>query len=124
MMDQLMIPGRVPQGASLRDKEMLASIFSALPEGTMMKALEAVGVQVKDPQSNLAQDDGQNAIQSWNDRRVAIKGDDSRPPVWDRNKVIEMETSMPRGREPAYMHPDFDSDLAELNVSQNVSGGF
>lgn len=124
MMEELMIPGRVPQGGTLRDKEMLSSIFGALPEGTMLKALEAVGVQVKDPQGSLAPDDGENAIPSWNDRRIAIKSSDARPPLWDKSAVVEMDTPIVRGAEPPYLQPGFDSNLSQLNVAANMGGGF
>lgn len=124
MMDQLMLPGRVPQGGTLRDKEMLASIFGALPEGTMLKALEAVGVQVKDPQSHLAPDDGENEIPSWNQRRISLKGQDARPPVWDKSMVVDVPVAPPQGRTPPYLSPDYDAGIEDYALGANAQGGF
>lgn len=128
MMQALQVPGRMPQGAGAQESNLLAAIFSALPEGTMMKALSSVGVNVGAPQSgnNLAPDDGSNDVPSWNDRRVVLRGNDNRGPVWDRSKVMQMQmqTPMARGEEPPYMAGDYDPNIGAYGMANNAGGGF
>lgn len=124
MMDALSIPGRTPMGQTPGQKEMLAAIFGALPEGTMLKALSSIGVQVGDPQGQLAPDDESNAIENWNDRRIVMNGQDARGPVWNRNAVVEVQAAQPRGEEPPYLAPDYDSTLGMMSGMQNSQGGF
>lgn len=125
MMQALQVPGRTPQGQSLREGEMLSSIFSALPEGMMLKALEAVGVQVRDPQSELAPDNGQNDIGNWNDRRVVLNGRDARGPVYDRNSVVaEVAPTIVREEERPYLAPEYDSTVGMMATQANHQGGF
>ena len=129
MMNSLSIPGREPQAPSLREKEMLNSIFGSLPEGSMLKALEAIGIQVKDPMQGMAPDDESNQISNWNARRIAISGSDNRGPVWDPSLVMDtlgqaQQQGQIQGQVPEYLSGQYDPNLAPLNAMQNYQGGF
>ncbi len=125
MMNALSIPGRAPQAPNLKSQEMLNSIFSTLPEGSMLKALEAIGIQVKDPMQGLAPDDESNAIGNWNTRRISLAGKDDRGPVWDPSLVMDtMPEAQTQGQTPPYLETGYDPNLGQLNAMQNAPGGF
>jgi hypothetical protein len=124
MMQALQVPGRMPQAQNLRQGEMLQALFSALPEGSMLKALEAVGIQVREPQSYLAPDDESNAISSWNDRRVVLNGADSRGPIYNKQAVVEMAPTISRVPEAPYLSPEYDTTVGMMSTMNNAQGGY
>jgi len=123
MMGALSIPGRMPQSPSARDQETLAAIFGALPQGSMLKALEAVGIQVQDPQDALAYDEGQNQLPSWNDRRIMLAGRDARGPMLDKSKVVVEPQAPQEPMMAPYMQPGFNAGIGPLGVQSNLQGG-
>jgi hypothetical protein len=123
MMGALQIPGRMPKAPGMQDQETLQSIFSSLPPGSMLKALEAIGIAVREPQEALADDDGQNQLPSWNDRRIMLDGQDQRGPIWDRNKVIEVPLAMTNAPQAPYLAPDYNAGMGPLSVNANAQGG-
>ena len=123
MMDMLAVDEEIPQGSSPGQTDMLRSIFSSLPYEKQLDALSSIGVQVRDPQTHLPSDMGQNDIKPWNSRRIEMTGRDSRPPVWDKSKVIEVPLAMTRGAEPDYLSPNADEQNGALSQLYMGTGG-
>ena len=122
-MGALSIPGRMPQSESMKDQETLSAIFGALPAGSMIKALEAIGIRVSDPQEALAEDEGQNQLPSWNDRRIMLAGRDARGPMFDKSKVVVDQTPPETLQLAPYMQPGYNAGIGPLGTQSNYQGG-
>lgn len=104
---------------------MLASIFSALPQGSMLKALQAVGISVGDPMESLAPDDESNQIDNWNMRRVQLDGTDARGPVYDKAAVLAPKAvNLAQPKTPPYLSPEYDNTVGMMGTQANLQGGF
>jgi hypothetical protein len=124
MIEALTLPNRTPQSDPNDDRQMLAQIFASMPRQQQLSALDHVGIQVRDKQDHLPENDGANDIPSWNQRRVTLQGKDNRPALFDKNQIIEVPVAIARGAEPAYISPDYDADAPSIAaLSMNTRGG-
>lgn len=69
-------------------KKLALALLSQMPEEKLLQALSVVGVTAPDGTGNMLAglaigDDENNKIQSWNDRKVAMGGED-RPAMVDK----------------------------------------
>lgn len=70
------------------DRNMLLKLMGALPDDTILKALQAQGIHIKEPVDHLAGMDPNNMVQGWSGINIA-RGPDNRPRMADKNYLIE-----------------------------------